>query len=528
MGHFDLMRDISTHYSTEPTTLMKDFNGKAIIILNNEFEFGNKAQKVKAMQNFLPKNELLQAINMNNNRFYLVDRNNVKNDCIIALEEFLKVPSGVWRQNKLQFKHVRNFRQYLANNTISSDNFSAFEIQTKDKTRTDKKVKKINKILKQLCPNNEFHIISPSGDEEEIDCYITVVPCHMTTKRRIVLASVSDTYADPGEFVSKTMNFKGVIASLGIDNQFLLLKKVLASKLTAEMTEILEVLKLQIIYDVAVELSTICDGIGFNSSLGDYQVLDMMENLKCLVLKVESLSKSHNESNSMFPVKHDTRLGEWLIDILSQLYAFIKCLRAGIHQTVLPNRRTTKVQQQAMDLLHRIGEATIADFVDMRLLHQKQSTGSEALICQDMLASRSWIPYRKLSSKRREIIKTFEGEVKSLLHQKIQMHYIKQKNDANYILGGIFDPLKKIMRKNAMDVIFRPYESFADNTLYGRNFEKQRDGQVGGTRNIIILDQEYIQKSKKSEIETQKINLNTSKFLEFKSKMAMSRKSSFI
>ncbi|CAG8794795.1 20849_t:CDS:2, partial [Gigaspora rosea] len=44
-----------------------------------------------------------------------------------------------------------------------------------------------------------------------------------------------------------------------------------------------ELLKQQIIYDIAVELSTICDGIGGNSSLKD-------ENLRRLVWKVESLS----------------------------------------------------------------------------------------------------------------------------------------------------------------------------------------------------------------------------------------------
>ncbi|CAG8596904.1 6522_t:CDS:10 [Cetraspora pellucida] len=492
MGHFNFMRDIST---TEPTTLMKDFNGKTIIILNNEFEFGNRTQKVKALQNFVLKNELLQAINKNDNRFYVVDPNNVKNDCAIALEEFLKVPFDTLKQDKLQFKHTGH-----------------------EQTR------KLKRLIK-YCPNTEFHIIHQSSDEEKKDCYITVVPCHTTTKRRIILASVSDAHSDPEEFISKPINFKGVIASLGINNQFLLLKKVLTSKLTAEMTEILEVLKLQIIYDVAVELSTICDGIGYNSSLGDSQVLEMMENLRCLVLKVESLSKRYNESNTMFPVKHDTHLGKWMMDILSRLYAFIKCLRAGIHQSVLLNRRTAKVQQQAMDLFHRIGEAAISNFVDTRLLNQEQSTasGNEALICENMFTSRPWIPYKQLCSKRREIIKSFEGEVKSLLHQKIQMHYIKQKNDAKYVLGGIFDPLRKVMRRNAMDVIFKPYESFADNTLYGRNFEKKRDGQVGGTRNIIIIDETYIEKSRKNKIETQKINNYTSKFLEFKSKMIVSQ-----
>jgi len=54
------------------------------------------------------------------------------------------------------------------------------------------------------------------------------------------------------------------------------------------------------------------------------------------------------------------------VDLLAQLYAFIKCLRAGIHQSIMPNRRTAKIQQQSMDLLHRIGDATIVDFADPR------------------------------------------------------------------------------------------------------------------------------------------------------------------
>jgi len=70
------------------------------------------------------------------------------------------------------------------------------------------------------------------------------------------------------------------------------------------------------------------------------------------------------------------------VDMLAQLYAFIKCLRAGIHQSILPNRRTAKIQQQSMDLLHRIGDATIVDFADPRssaaLEFLRQQKGIEA------------------------------------------------------------------------------------------------------------------------------------------------------
>jgi hypothetical protein len=105
----------------------------------------------------------------------------------------------------------------------------------------------------------------------------------------------------------------------------------------------------------------------------------------------------------IFPVRHDTPFGEWMmgkfsyivecyisfwlfyilffflcfIDVLAQLYAFIKCLRAGINQTILPNRRTAKVQQQSMDLLHRIGDATIVDFVDPRSSAKLESIRQE-------------------------------------------------------------------------------------------------------------------------------------------------------
>ena len=70
------------------------------------------------------------------------------------------------------------------------------------------------------------------------------------------------------------------------------------------------------------------------------------------------------------------------VDMLAQLYAFIKCLRAGINQSILPNRRTAKIQQQSMDLLHRIGDATIVDFADPRssaaLESLRQQKGIEA------------------------------------------------------------------------------------------------------------------------------------------------------
>ncbi|CAG8498379.1 14299_t:CDS:2 [Gigaspora rosea] len=42
------------------------------------------------------------------------------------------------------------------------------------------------------------------------------------------------------------------------------------------------------------------------------------------------------------------------------------CFLSVIYQSILPNRRTAKMQQQSMDLLHRIEDATIVDFTDPR------------------------------------------------------------------------------------------------------------------------------------------------------------------
>jgi hypothetical protein len=83
------------------------------------------------------------------------------------------------------------------------------------------------------------------------------------------------------------------------------------------------------------------------------------------------------------------------------------------------------------------------------------------------------------------------------------------------IFGGIFDPLRKELRRNVMKAIFSPFESLVDNTLYGRDFKKK----VGGVKNIIISDFDYeLQRIK----ETQRIyNMENmiSKFLAFQNRM---------
>src|SRR5438034_8434649 len=84
------------------------------------------------------------------------------------------------------------------------------------------------------------------------------------------------------------------------------------------------------------------------------------------------------------------------IDALAQLYAFIKCLRAGINQSILRNRRTAKVQQQSMDLLHRIGDATMVDFVDPRssakLVSIRQEQSNQTSIDKEELPNSSELP----------------------------------------------------------------------------------------------------------------------------------------
>ena len=86
---------------------------------------------------------------------------------------------------------------------------------------------------------------------------------------------------------------RGVIAGLGIDIYFRLLERIFITGPVSEDYEaddvglflaggfrvldesekmFAELIKKQIVYDVAVELSTICDGISANSSLGDEKV----------------------------------------------------------------------------------------------------------------------------------------------------------------------------------------------------------------------------------------------------------------
>jgi hypothetical protein len=93
------------------------------------------------------------------------------------------------------------------------------------------------------------------------------------------------------------MNWRGVISGLGIDVHFRLLERLFVSGPINEDNEtddvgmfiagvhrtldegekqMAEIIKQQLIYDIAVELSTICDGVSANSSLRDEQVQYLM------------------------------------------------------------------------------------------------------------------------------------------------------------------------------------------------------------------------------------------------------------
>ncbi|CAB4376229.1 unnamed protein product [Rhizophagus irregularis] len=752
MGHFHLTRPIPTLYSTEPTTLIKDLSGKTMIILDNQFNYGDYAIKVTA-RNFVLKHEWLQAIHKNDNKFYVVNPKADKNACVAALDELISTPFDALRQKRFTFERVRNFtQQHLVVKTddsskdtelpddasVDGEKFTidpailideVITVQIKAKifrnikkrmfskaTKVDKKLKKFRPHIQHLV-HYQWHemekrsIIQTFKNRDKINkmdggC-ITILPYLTTTKRRIIFAAYAWNES-PAEFILMSMNIRGVIADNETDDVGLFLTGG-HRILNENELQLAEVLKRQIIYDVAVELSIICDGNNDNSSLGDAQILEMLENLRRLVWKVESLSgitnlrskaikeekplpaipeenddvsSYHSRESSqvqfdeysdavgetpriyndlttrnvpdttaagdlgevaetiyyIFPVRHDTPLGEWMMDALAQLYAFIKCLRAGINQSILPNRRTAKVQQQSMDLLHRIGDATIIDFVDPRSsaklesIRQEQSSqtsmdkeelpnsselpiivdeklkrsksmvsrlssepsiiGNERLErsksmkitlssqdeSQDHIfddstsssspistfpisnqsngtsiipsplsvasglsfasamtsatrmssssfsssgtsASRSRILYKKLDPKRRQTIKSFKRGVKLQLQSMIQKHYKQWKKDANYNFGGVFDPSRKDLRRNAMETIFGPFESLVDNTLYGRNFEKKRDGQVGGVKNIVVTDSDYSQQRAKETNRNRNMEQMISKFLDFQNRM---------
>ncbi|CAG8626772.1 6848_t:CDS:10, partial [Paraglomus brasilianum] len=557
--------------------------------------------------------------------------------------------------------------------------------------RIKKKAAKVDNRLKKSRPNIQHLIIYKWHDAKKPlfrtkkNIYVKtggrvkVLPSLTTTKQRIIFATAAED-VDPAIFTNTPVNLRGVIASLGIDTLFHLLGQIFVTRfntdtdsvrsfptsdhrtLDSREQQIAEIIKQKIVYDVAVELSTVCDGIGDNYSLEDEQVLEMMENLRRLVWKVEALSKTtkqevtlatiseecentsspahpeepdqaqvdQNDDNEviaeidqadnynevisetppiyddaikndvqsttaysesreemeafdMFPVKQGTPLGEWILDILAQLYAFVESLRAGIHQSILPNRRAVKIHQQSMDLLHRIGDATIIGFADPRFstesLYMQGSTKTRRIdvvlptqsivddekeksstvvisdTCsnysddsrnyisnQEQRSSRlsrqpslmslvsdiwspsvrraakmsllssssndmsmpcSYIPYKRLDVKRQKLIKSFKTGIKVRLRKMIQKYYTQWERDANYNLGGVLDPLKRDLRRCAREAIFAHFASLVDNTIYGGNPKKIKDGHISGVKNTIISRSEF---AKQRNLEIDRVN----------------------
>ncbi|CAG8594211.1 3574_t:CDS:10 [Paraglomus occultum] len=649
MGHFGFTRPIPTLYSSEPTTLMKDLAGKTMIILDNEFEYGDYARTVTALT-FAVKREWLQAVHENDNK----PTNNDEN----LSESGAQIPDTSDNNEKPVTGSAKLIDEVI-------DVKIKAKIFRKMQTRMTGKATKAGNNLKKFRPHIQHLVIykwhkakkplfnSKKNSDEKTGGCITVVPILTTTKQGYVSAAWKE---GPTTFILTTPNLRGVIAGLGIDIHFRILERIFVTGPVSEDDKVddvglflaggfrvldenekkfAEFIKQQIVYDIAVELSTMCDGISANSSLGDEQILEMMENLRRLVWKTESLSEStatttrdeslptipeesstefdqthDDESNGyangtvetpqiysdlvnhngptttalgdineeeetvfyMFPVKQETPLGGWIMDVLAQLYAFIKCLRAGIQQSILPNRRTAKVQQQSMDLLHRIGDATIVDFADPRssaaLESSRQQQGiimianeessappnisndnqqdiefvtdtstpvqnqfnglsihssspmsiasglsfasamtsatrmsSSSFYSCGTAASRSRVPFKQLGPERQKTIKSFKRGAKLQLRKMIQNHYKQWKKDANYFLGGVFDPSKKALRRSAKKAVFGPFEVLVDNTLYG---SKKSDGQqIGGMQNIIISGPEYLDLR---ALETRKMN----------------------
>jgi hypothetical protein len=173
-------------------------------------------------------------------------------------------------------------------------------------------------------------------------------------------------------------------------------------------------------------------------------------------LKVKKLSR-----NYYFP----SFFLSFVIDTLALLYAFIKCLRAGVHQIILPNRRTVKIHQQTMDFLHRVGEATVLGFAEMTCaqelptklnigdenrtpdvtrdrddryfsMHSLPPMSSDVSLSSTMTYAIEWssanfnndelglsfVPYGRLDPERQKTIKSFKTGVKVQLRKMIRKH----------------------------------------------------------------------------------------------------------
>jgi|SRR6185312_12989839 len=75
--------------------------------------------------------------------------------------------------------------------------------------------------------------------------------------------------------------------------------------------------------------------------------------------------------------------------------------------------------------------------------------------------------------------------------------------DANYNLGGVLDPLKRDLRRCAREAIFAHFASLVDNTIYGGNPKKIKDGHISGVKNTIISRSEF---AKQRNLEIDRVN----------------------
>ncbi|CAG8825265.1 24608_t:CDS:2, partial [Racocetra persica] len=151
-----------------------------------------------------------------------------------------------------------------------------------------KKATKVDKNLRKLCPHFQHHVIyqwnnikvrlfqSKKNREKKGGC-VTITPSMTTTKRRIIFLAAAWRKSTVN-FIPTEINLRGVIADLGIDNHFRILEMIFITGslnendkindidlflkgghriLNDKEKQVAEMLKQQIIYDIAVELSTI-------------------------------------------------------------------------------------------------------------------------------------------------------------------------------------------------------------------------------------------------------------------------------
>jgi hypothetical protein len=81
------------------------------------------------------------------------------------------------------------------------------------------------------------------------------------------------------------------------------------------------------------------------------------------------------------------------------------------------------------------------------------------------------------------------------------------------------DPTKNDLRRCAKEAILRPSEFLVDNTLYGHNLERRRDGQIGGVNNMIISSRMYSKQKKKEKDREENMENLVSDFSRFRKKM---------